>query len=145
GGGGSGELSEQVQRAPADREPGLLRSQIRFELSSSPRRRIYDLPRTRCLPPASADGAIGTGRCSHTAARAAPRTSSGYRYARTLPVPDHRLGQLLLRGRQPGARHRGLEDVEDVLELGGVRGARREADRGEEEHRRVRIVELVLI
>src|SRR5215472_8748854 len=61
------------------------------------------------------------------------------------PVPDHRLGQLLLRGSQPGARHRGLEDVEDVLELGGVRGARREADRGEEEYRRVRIVELVLI
>src|SRR5215470_5866837 len=61
------------------------------------------------------------------------------------PVPDHRPGQLGLRGSQPGAWHRGLEDVEDVLELGGVIGARREADRGEKEHRRARIVEFVLI
>src|SRR5215468_2680911 len=61
------------------------------------------------------------------------------------PVPDHRFGQLLLRGSQLGAWHRGLEDVEDVLELGGVRGACREADRAEKKHRGVRIVELVLI
>src|SRR5262249_38092883 len=61
------------------------------------------------------------------------------------PVPDHRCGQLLLRGSQHGAWHRGLADVEDVLELGGVRGARREADRAKKEHRCVRIVELVLI